>query len=63
MTGRGGVVGPRAALDWLDGRRRWWIGWRHIGILTCSYGPTFTGRTRFRHGVWPGAYVSAPEGP
>jgi len=21
MTGRGGVVGPRAAPDWLDGRR------------------------------------------
>jgi len=27
---------------------RWWIERRHFAILTCSYGPTFTGRGRFR---------------
>jgi len=42
MTGRGGVIGPRAAPDWLAGHLRWWIGCRHVAILAWSYGPTFT---------------------
>jgi len=63
MTGCGGVVGPRVAPDWLGGRRRWWIGRRHVAILTCSYRPTFTGMTRFCLDVWPGAYLWAPEDP
>jgi len=42
MTGRSCAVGPRAARVWLDGRRRWWIGRRHVAILTCSSGLTFT---------------------
>jgi len=37
MTGRGGEVGPRAAPDWLDGRRQRWTGRRYVEISACSY--------------------------
>jgi len=43
MTGRGSVVGPRAAPDWMDWRRRGGPGGATLWLLTCSYGPTCTG--------------------